>query len=669
MSGTAALAAGLTVWWIARHVLFLAVLAGAAWAAGRALAGGFGFAGRLERAVVSAALGLAALGHLAFVLGLLGWLAPGPLVAGWAVLVLPGLPRARRWWRERPRFAGAAGGATAWAPRPARRAGPIAALACAAAAPIVLLALYPPTAFDATTYHLPTAAAFAASGRLPFLADLRSPVFPPLTELLAAVGLLFADDVAANLVQLLAAALAAGLLLAWGRQGLRPGAGTLAAAVFLGSPLVVHLATSAYVEMTLTLFATATLYAVWRWRAGAGDGWLALAAVFAGSAAAVKYLGLYFVAAVALAALRGAPRGRRVRATLLAAAVALATLLPAYGRIAALTGNPVFPFLPRLFGASAWNRPSPEPDDTALSAGAAPGEIARRWARLPLLPWSLVVGSSRTNDQPPVSPVYLLGLPVLLWGVLREPRVRRLMLPAAAYVALFPLLPQDARYLAPVLPVVGLALAEAALRLLRPRLAVTLVALACFLPGCLYAGWRVHRQGPLPVTAEDRDRYLTSALPGFSALAHLNRHHGPGYTLYALHAENLAYYAHGRFLGDWSGPAAFAEVLPLVGRPAELHAWLRALGADHLLLVPGKDYGFAAHPAFGRLFREVYADRQARVFAVVPTAVTLRAIPHRGHGSARARREGARAPAARLPAAGARRAPPARPRRRSGAPP
>ena len=30
------------------------------------------------------------------------------------------------------------------------------------------LALYPPTGFDATLYHLPFARAFAASGRLPF---------------------------------------------------------------------------------------------------------------------------------------------------------------------------------------------------------------------------------------------------------------------------------------------------------------------------------------------------------------------------------------------------------------------------------------------------------------------------------------------------------------------
>jgi 4-amino-4-deoxy-L-arabinose transferase-like glycosyltransferase len=544
------------------------------------------------------------------------------------------------------------------------------------AAPLFLLALYPPTTFDATTYHLPTAAAFARTGALPFLADLRAPVFPPLAELLSAIALLFADDVAAQLVQLLAAALTAGLLVTWGRHGFRPGAGPVAAALFLGSPLVVHLAASAYVEMTLTLLATAALFAAARWRGTGSAGWLVLAGFFAGSAAAVKYLGLYFVAAVGIAALAGAARGRRLRAALVVAAVALATLLPAYARIAAHTGNPVFPFLPEVFGRSPWTRPAAEAADAPLDLEEHPAELARRWARLPLLPYDLVFERGRTNHQPPLSPFYLLALPAVAVGAVRDRRLRRLLLPAAGYVALFPLLPQDARYLVPVLPLASLAAAEALLglgelrprrvgsggggataalpaqnarhggRALRRRVLTALLALACFLPGWLYAGWRIARQGPVPATAAARERYLASSLPVYPAVRFLNRNRGRAYAVYALHAENLAYFARGRFLGDWNGPAAFGELLPLLHDPAALHAKLRALGADHLLLVRGKDYRLPEDPAFRRLFREVYADSRARVFALRRASLRAGLQSTRGVLSVPRQRDGLLAPAA-----------------------
>ena len=54
----------------------------------------------------------------------------------------------------------------------------------AVSAPFFLLALYPPTAFDETLYHLPFAREFVRTGGVPFLPDLRFPVFPQLAEIL-----------------------------------------------------------------------------------------------------------------------------------------------------------------------------------------------------------------------------------------------------------------------------------------------------------------------------------------------------------------------------------------------------------------------------------------------------------------------------------------------------
>jgi hypothetical protein len=127
----------------------------------------------------------------------------------------------------------------------------------------------------------------------------------------------------------------------------------------------------------------------------------------------------------------------------------------------------------------------------------------------------------------------------------------------------------------------------------------------------------VARQGPPPLTAEARETYLASRLPLYPAIAWLNRTRPDGYTVWALHAENMVYFAEGRFLGDWTGPASFERVLGAARDAASLHRELRKLGVTHLL-VPTEDGAFMAQ-LDGRLrprFQLVYQDPHARVYAL-----------------------------------------------------
>jgi 4-amino-4-deoxy-L-arabinose transferase-like glycosyltransferase len=621
------------------HLLALALLAATAWVLGCLLSRSLPLAG-VERVVLPAVLGVAGLGYLAFLLGLVHALTRPALLVALAALHLAGW----RFWR-------AAWGALRGSLRrlwehPRRWS--FALLALLLVLPLFLLALYPPTAFDATLYHLPDARAFARSGALPFLSALRFPVFPQLDEVLFAAVLLLAGDVAVHLLQLLATLLTAGLLVAWGEAALSRRAGYLAAAAYLGSPIVVHLGTSAYVEAGLTLFTTAALYALWRYQMASGRasgssdgmedggsygrGWLALAAVFAASAAGVKYLGLFFLAAVALAVVL--PRRRRLADLLLFAALAAALLAPVYGRILYYTGNPVFPFLPGLFGHSAWDLGNLRPPPASLSAA-----LRQAVETLATLPWDVVVARSRTGLQPPYSPLLLPALPLLVFA-LRDRRVRPWLLLAFAYTAVFPLLWPDARYLLPALPLLCLALAAVLNRLAPARWGIAL-SILLLLPGWLYAGYRLARQGVPPATAQARERYLAARLPLYPALAWLNREGGQEYTVYAFFAENMTYFAAGTFLGDWLGPARFTELLPAWHDPQALWQRLRALGAGYLL-VP-RDRGGLAIPdslAWRQRFRLVYADSQAVIFALAPADLAdtarKRGEPHpKGRGEGR----------------------------------
>jgi hypothetical protein len=85
--------------------------------------------------------------------------------------------------------------------------------------------------------------------------------------------------------------------------------------------------------------------------------------------------------------------------------------------------------------------------------------------------------------------------------------------------------------------------------------------------------------------------------------------------VWAVHAENMQYYARGRFLGDWIGRARFDRVLADLRTAGDLHARLRGLGADHLLIP--RDKGGLKIPedaTFRRWFLPVYSDPHAEVY-------------------------------------------------------
>lgn len=500
-------------------------------------------------------------------------------------------------------------------------------------APLFLLALYPPTAFDATLYHLPMARAFAASGGLPFLPHLRFPVFPQLQELLFAGMLLLdrggpAGDTGPQLVALLAALSTAALLCGWTARGERDargdpgeGSGRLAAAAFLGNPIVVGIGTAAYVEPGLALFAAASFYAAFRYRASGGRGWAALAGAMGAAAAATKYLGLWFLALAGLGILL-APRAeaddpfprRRAADLLVFAAVALAVLIPWYGRIVATTGNPVFPFLPGLFGHTPW---LPRVYRTPETEPAGLASLLR-------LPWDTLFARQRAGSEPPFSPAYLLALPLLLVAARRDRPVRWALAAALAAALFYPFVSPDARYLLPALPPLSWALGRALFDARTPRWLARshrrLAAAAAVLllaPGWSYAVYRLARQGPLPATAAARERYLAARLPLYPAVAELNRRCGDRYAVYGFFAENMRYYAAGTFLGDWNGPERYGELFPLLARPDALADRLARFGAG-LALVPRRQAAFQvpAAPAWRRRFRPVYSDRAAEVFAL-----------------------------------------------------
>jgi hypothetical protein len=147
----------------------------------------------------------------------------------------------------------------------------------------------------------------------------------------------------------------------------------------------------------------------------------------------------------------------------------------------------------------------------------------------------------------------------------------------------------------------------------RPYYLVAMLAVAAW--GVLDGAWQwVSDLPPLPTPAA-RSAWLGAHLPGFAAVDWLN-HEAPGYRLYQLEHERLAYFADGGWLGDAFGPYRASRVRDRLGNAGALAAELDAMGANFLLLPRAAQLPSTA--AFAERFERRFADDDAVVYAVRP---------------------------------------------------
>jgi hypothetical protein len=203
---------------------------------------------------------------------------------------------------------------------------------------LALFALVPPHQYDSLVYHLTLPEAYARAGGFTWPRQLVYSHFPQNAELLFTLGALWKSELFSQLLMSYAALLTAAWLFEALREDGRPGAGALAALLLLSQTAVMLLSSTSYNEPLVMLWTTGALLCFAKDK-------LDLAAVFAGLALGAKYY-----AGVPAAALTLILAGRgRAGAALRFALVAAAVWSPWLVKNALVVGNPVFPFLYKLF--------------------------------------------------------------------------------------------------------------------------------------------------------------------------------------------------------------------------------------------------------------------------------------------------------------------------------
>lgn len=338
-------------------------------------------------------------------------------------------------------------------------------------------ALAPPTSneWDALAYHLAAPKVWLESGRIHPIPYDHHANFPMLAEMFYAIGLDWGSTSLAKSFHWLYGVLGA-LTCYWaGRRWVSRKAGLLSAMLFLSSPIVAWEMTTAYLDLTATVYVSLAAFAFLIWKehkaAGQGDGWLWISGILAGFAAGTKYTMLATSGLLVLwccwLAVRGL-HGIRWKHAGILAGVAFVIGGAWYIKTWIWTGNPVYPFAYGLLGGRWWS------DQAAIDyvAEQARFGIGKTGLALTAAPWTTVFqaqyyanppsvfnGSLAAPPSSPFPAVFgslglgVLGLlPLMIWTRCRNGVIRGAVLYSGAVFLVWFAMTHQTRYLMPILP-------------------------------------------------------------------------------------------------------------------------------------------------------------------------------------------------------------------------
>ncbi|MCX5795925.1 MAG: glycosyltransferase family 39 protein [Elusimicrobia bacterium] len=476
------------------------------------------YADQAERSILEAGLGLGLLSHTLFMFGLLHLWKPAPLAVLFVLMTMTAWTAARPLWNKLS--------------IPTRLTWPQALFA----APIFLAALYglisanaPPTEWDSLAVHLELPKLYAQLGHLLPLRWLSHGFDPMAVEMFYVPALVFKSAELPALVALLFEGLMAAALWALGsRISSRPAA-LAAVALFLCQPAVVSVSGTPGTDFGVGLFAMLAFWTAWRAVETRQGRWLILSGALSGLAAVSKTTGVFLAAALAAMLAFVALRQERAlrKWTLAWAAAAALFALPWFLRTFIYMHNPIWPYLPQLFGGS--------PRDLYIFArlkDATLEGLGTGWRQLLLLPLHLIFEDPDTfhhSSRELLIPFLALG--ALNWrSACKDPFAKW----SFAYLGLFTLLwfqaVQNWRYFIPLMPWLCLLTCGWAERTWRQAgwragaacvLAVGFIAVpALSANNALFPVLGLRPQDP---RQSPQDAYLSRNIDSYPAMAYINQ--------------------------------------------------------------------------------------------------------------------------------------------------
>jgi hypothetical protein len=226
---------------------------------------------------------------------------------------------------------------------------------------IVILSCVPPVSKDALVHHLAVPKLYLKHGGMHEIPFMPFSYYPMNLDLLYLIPLYFGNDIVPKFIHFTFALLTAWLVFGYLRQRINVTYGLFGALFFLSIPLIVKLSITAYVDLGLIFFSTASLLLLLRWvETGFQAKFLVLSAICCGFGLGKKYNGLVtFFLLTLFAPFLYSRRARKKKPNFFKAAaqgliffsVALLVFSPWMIRNYEWKGNPVYPLYSGVFNS------------------------------------------------------------------------------------------------------------------------------------------------------------------------------------------------------------------------------------------------------------------------------------------------------------------------------
>jgi len=481
-----------------------------------------------------------------------------------------------------------------------------------------LLNLTPPTSRDALIHHLAVPKIWLSAGGFVETPWADYSYYPMTIHLLYLPALYAGIDVLPKFIHM-AFGVGIGLLLfVYLKHRLGILWGILGAAIFLTTPIVVWLSTSAYIDLGMAFFTTGSLIAFLYWRDSNYQrlGWLLISAVCMGLAIGSKYNALiaWLILSLLLVLMyvRDTQRqGAGVGFGLIFILVAAVVASPWYLKNFMLTGNPFYPLFQRIFEVAQQQSLPAAVQGQAVEESHKIGFFQMRrilygesFIETLLIPLRMFFQGSDDGYQyfqGVLNPILILFLPfAFLKRDLRHDVLFLLAFSGVFMAFAYFLTEKQVRYLLPVFPclsivtVIGIHHLVSWLRASsRPAMRRT-GAYAVFLSVALllsmnvaYLVRHVKKIDPMPIVSgqETRDTYLRRMLPHYHAVEYVNRKLPADAIVFTMFLGRRGYYLDRTYRNEPQfGAATLHRLIRAAETPEAFSRAVSDLGASHLLI-------------------------------------------------------------------------------------
>ncbi len=433
---------------------------------------------------------------------------------------------------------------------------------------IAVLLIVPPTSRDALIHHLAIPKLYLQHCGIYEIANLPFSYYPMNLDLLYMIPLAFGNDILPKYIHFAFALGTAWLLYRYLLNRMNACYGLLGVLFFLSIPIIIKLSITAYVDLGLIFFSTASLLLLFRWAENKRSKTLLLAGICCGLAVGTKYNGLLslliLTAFVPLLSIRSQPETSHTSLTGLVDGLfflffALLACSPWWIRNYLWTGNPLYPLLNTFF-----NPTNGQPASSGLGLFTI-RHLAYQETPLQILLLPIRIFFEGQDNVPQffdgrLNP-FLLFLPMLAFlpnTKDQEEFREKIFLTAFALLffsfALFTT-SLRIRYISPIVPPlvllsiygvrnINMLLDRGLNRKKLLPLAMCLLAMAILLPNLHYLLQQFQRIRPLEYINDgmDREAYLNRHLPEYATMSYVNHHLPQKAKILCLYLAGRSYY-------------------------------------------------------------------------------------------------------------------------------